>query len=124
MVASCASWVASSVLSVSKACGRRPYRLSAPIASPRTISGVACTVEDLAALYRWQPITDKSVMMHARNAAYMVGVLPESLHDPLLPEAVRDACLESFFANVRLLAEFLVKSGGPNPRDFTAWDLA
>jgi hypothetical protein len=81
--------------------------------------------EDLAALYRWQPITDKSVMMmHARHAAYMVGVLPESLHDPLLPEAVRDACLESFFVNVRLLAEFLVKSGGPNPRDFTAWDLA
>jgi hypothetical protein len=65
------------------------------------------------------------IIQHMHHALDMVSRLPDAIHRPDLDGVVQVACLESFFVNVRLLAEFLVVPHPDRgaPKDFKAWDL-
>lgn len=60
------------------------------------------------------------MISHAVHAMSMVRDLPRYAHDSQaeVPDVVRAACLEAFFMNVRLIAEFLVRT--PKKLDFSA----
>lgn len=51
----------------------------------------------------------------------MLTTLPKWIEHVAFPSEVRIACLESYFLNYRLLAEFLVPS--PNGKDFSRRDF-
>lgn len=56
--------------------------------------------------------------MEAWRVAEMVNALPREVHDPTLPSLAQQACLDSFFVNVRALIEFLEIK--PAAKDFAA----
>lgn len=71
----------------------------------------------------WKPLTPGDVqLLHIDYAAMMVDQLVPCTEDANLPAVVQNACLESFFVNVRLLAEFL-QGWGSERKDFWAMTL-
>jgi hypothetical protein len=71
----------------------------------------------------WTPLTPEHVqLLHLDFAARMVDQLVPYTEDPNYPAIVQNACLESFFVNVRLLAEFL-QGKGRERSDFWATAL-
>lgn len=71
----------------------------------------------------WKPLTAEHVqLLHIDYAAKMVNQLVPYTEDANLPAVVQNAYLESFFVNVRLLAEFL-QGWGNEDKDFWATTL-
>lgn len=58
---------------------------------------------------------------HVCHALDMLSTLPQWIEHVAFPPEVRIACLESYFVNYRLLAEFLVRP--PNGKDFSRHDF-
>lgn len=58
--------------------------------------------------------------MHMTWALRMLVALPPHTDDARLPSVVQDACLESYFTNLRLLIEFFHRHS--NPKDFHSTD--
>jgi hypothetical protein len=63
--------------------------------------------------------------MYLTYSLEMIKRLPVPANSPDLDSHVQNACLESFFVNVRLMAEFLTvpHREGQEPKDFNAWDF-
>jgi hypothetical protein len=80
-------------------------------------------VADENAPRRRPPLSPQHVqVLHLDNAAKMVNELAEYTDDGSLPSVVQNACLESFFVNVRLPSEFLLMKS-TNSMDFQAREL-
>lgn len=65
--------------------------------------------------------TSDAKAAHICHALDMLSALPQWTEHAAFPPEVRIACLESYFVNYRLLAEFLVRS--PNGKDFSRRDF-
>lgn len=66
-------------------------------------------------------VTSDAKAAHVCHALDMLSTLPKWIDHAELPPEVQIACLESYFVNYRLLAEFLVRS--PNGKDFSRRDF-
>lgn len=70
-----------------------------------------------------QPITERQLeAIHVAYSLTRLAVLPPLTVDATLPAAAQDACLESYFTNLRLCVEFFTRRRDPQDRDFHATD--